>query len=65
MSIKGFFYQQDSRFLEEYFRQYIQRNITEHSYTKRAQQITINKIVNMWPNKMEKEVLQKLSLEFL
>jgi hypothetical protein len=65
MSVKEFFYQQDSSFLIGYFRQYIQRNVVSKNYTKRIQRIAINKLVDTWPNNNEKEILRKASLEFL
>ena len=64
MSIKDYFYGQDQTFLEGYFRNYIQRNITNKGYTKRTQRIALNQLVENWSNEDEKELLRKVSLEF-
>jgi hypothetical protein len=61
---KDFFFAESIEFTKNYLRCYIDRNVTSVTKDKNEQQKLFVKLVENWPIKSERDILEQVVLEF-
>jgi hypothetical protein len=62
--IKDFFFAENTEFTKNYFRCYVDRNIMSVTKDRNEQQKLFVNLVENWPIKSERDILEQVVLEF-